>query len=480
MSVVLLLSTYDLGAQPLALAAAAGALRGGGHEVLTCDLSVEGWPSEAVARADCLCCSVPMHTALRLGAEAARRARAEHPGLPVYFFGLYAEVARAAGLLEAGDEAFERDEERALLAACDRLGGPAAEGLTRAVGAVDRDGLPGLGSYARFALGDEERLVATVAASTGCNHRCRHCPVPVVYGGRSEVVEVEAVLADLTGLVGVGATHVHFADPDFLNRPQHARRLVAALHEAHPGLTFDATIKVSHLLRFETILAELAAAGLSFVVSAFESTADVVLAHLDKGHVGADLHAAVRLLRGVGVEPRPSFLPFTPWTTRQDLVELFNFVASHDLIDNVDPVQYGIRLLLPPRSLLLEEPDPVLAAALLPAGPGELGIPWRAADPLLDELAAALAARAEVAEEQLEPVGASYLALRELVFSALGTPDPGLPPLAVTPGPPAARRGHLTESWFCCAEPTTGQLGRLSVATTPVYLGTSIPMLRAR
>ena len=54
------------------------------------------------------------------------------------------------------------------------------------------------------------------------------------------------------------------------------------------------------------------------------------------------------LLRAHGIEIRPSWLPFTPWTTRRRrAVALLDFVAEHDLVGNVDPVQYTIRLLLP-------------------------------------------------------------------------------------------------------------------------------------
>ncbi len=53
----------------------------------------------------------------------------------------------------------------------------------------------------------------------------------------------------------------------------------------------------------------------------------------------------------------PSWLPFTPWTTRGDVVALLDFVYEHDLVGSVDPVQYSVRLLLPEGSLLLDHPD---------------------------------------------------------------------------------------------------------------------------
>ena len=52
----------------------------------------------------------------------------------------------------------------------------------------------------------------------------------------------------------------------------------------------------------------------------------------------------------------PTWVPFTPWTTLDDYLELLDFIEAHGLIDHVDPVQYAIRLLVPPGSLLLEHP----------------------------------------------------------------------------------------------------------------------------
>ena len=80
-----------------------------------------------------------------------------------------------------------------------------------------RELLPGLERYARLAIGGEERLVGYVEASHGCVHRCRHCPVPAVYDGRIRVVQAETVLRDIERLAAMGARHITFGDPDFLN-----------------------------------------------------------------------------------------------------------------------------------------------------------------------------------------------------------------------------------------------------------------------
>jgi hypothetical protein len=220
-----------------------------------------------------------------------------------------------------------------------------------------RDLLPPLDRYARLVIGDEERLAGAVEASHGCSHRCRHCPLPVVYDGRLRVVPEQVVLSDVSQLVAMGARHITFGDPDFLNGPRHAVRVAQAIHSSFPDLSFDCTTKVEHILDHEDLWSGLAKVGCLFVVSAFESVDDKTLRILDKGHTAANESAAVTLLRSHGIEVRPSWLPFTPWTQAAEVDAMLDFVISHDLVRNVDAVQYTIRLLVPEGSLLLSVPE---------------------------------------------------------------------------------------------------------------------------
>src|SRR3954453_17775070 len=86
---VLLVSTYELGHQPLHVASPAAALRNAGHDVRCLDLSVEPWDPEAVEWAEKVACSVPMHTAMRRAMRAAQATRRARPELPICFYGLY-------------------------------------------------------------------------------------------------------------------------------------------------------------------------------------------------------------------------------------------------------------------------------------------------------------------------------------------------------------------------------------------------------
>ena len=378
---VLLVSTYALGHQPLELASAGAALRAAGHAPRCVDLAVEPWSDEVAAWAEAVAFSVPMHTAMRLAVRAAVGLRRSRPELPVCLFGLYAAVSADTTIGAVADRVIAGEYEPALVAWVDELtaGGTGAGAapvrieLGRRTALLPaRDLLPPLERYTRLAIGHETRVVGSLGATRGCAHRCRHCPVPVVYDGRVRTVDEEAVVADAAQLVALGARHLTYGDPDFLNAPRHAMRTVAAVHAAFPDLTFDCTVKVEHILRHEDLWPTLASAGCLFVVSALESVDDATLRRLDKGHTAADGSRAVALLRREGVELRPSFLPFTPWTTPSDVVALLDFVVDHDLGPNVDPVQYTIRLLLPQGSLLLGHPDVVVPPRRLRRGPAEL------------------------------------------------------------------------------------------------------------
>ena len=451
---VLLISTYELGHQPLHVASPAAALRRAGHELRCLDLSVQPWDADAVEWAQAVGFSVPMHTAMRLALDAGRRVRREQPGMPICFYGLYATVSRELVARELDARAIAGEYEPALAAWMDELAAPGAPPtserpivhLQRGTFELPaRELLPGLERYARLAVGREERLVGYVEASHGCVHSCRHCPVPAVYDGRIRVVQAETVLRDVERLAAMGARHITFGDPDFLNGRRHSLAIVRGLHERLPELTFDCTTKVEHVLEHGDVWAEMAAAGCLFVVCALESVNDEILERLDKGHTTAEALSAIELLREHGIETRPSFMPFTPWTTPRDVLNIVDFVTAHDLVANVDPVQYTIRLLVPEGSLLLGRED--LREHLGPYQAERLSYSWRSADRAADRLQGRLSALVEQSAAAQEPARLTFARIRAAVCEAAGDTD-GSEPEAIDIGSTEGRP-RLTEPWFC-------------------------------
>jgi hypothetical protein len=58
--------------------------------------------------------------------------------------------------------------------------------------------------------------------------------------------------------------------------------------------------------------------------------------------------------RQLGLVLQPTFVLFTPWTSLAGYRDLLSVVAEHDLVENIAPIQLGIRLLIPAGSRLLE------------------------------------------------------------------------------------------------------------------------------
>ena len=451
---ILLVACYELGHQPLAVAWPAAFLEREGYRPAVMDVSVEPFDAERVRRAKAVLISVPMHTALRLGVTVAERVRAVNPACHVAFFGLYATLNAEYLLAGPADSVLSGEVEAALVDLIRKLEAPAGatNGSPRPPRPVleklsfpvpSRVQLPSLKKYARLERDGGLELVAYVEASRGCKHLCRHCPIPPVYGGRFFVVPVEVLLADVRQQIEAGATHVTFGDPDFLNGPGHALAVARALHAEFPSLTFDFTAKIEHLLRHRERLPELARLGSSFIVSAAESLSDTVLAHLEKGHTRADIETAVRLVSAAGMTLRPTWVAFTPWTTLDDYRELLDFVETHGLVDAIDPVQFSIRLLVPPGSLMLE------SAALRPF----LGEPvkdqfhhaWTHPDPRMEALHRQVSAAVAQAADEREDAAVTFQRVRELADLAAGV----APRALVAPARNRKRPPRLTEPWFC-------------------------------
>jgi radical SAM superfamily enzyme YgiQ (UPF0313 family) len=441
---VLLLSCYELGHQPLGLATPLAFFSRAGLEARGIDLAVEPLDEEAVRRADFIGVSVPMHTALRVALALVPRLRALNPACHLSFYGLYATLNAELLLASGVDSVLSGECEEALveraLGADSRLEKRPPPVLQRLdFPAPERRRLPSIEKYARLALGDgDEVQVGAVETTRGCLHLCRHCPIPPIYEGRFFVVPREVVLADIRGLIEAGAGHIDFADPDFLNAPRHALAIARELHREFPDLTFDFTAKVEHLVKHRAHLKELRDCGCLFVTSAVESLSDRVLAELDKGHTRRDVATALASLRDAGIDLKPTFVAFTPWTSREDYLDLVRWIANEGLVFQVEPIQLALRLLIPPGSLLLENES--LKPHLGELDAEALTYRWTHPDPDMDELYREAEA---LVEESVREGRSGHEAFHALAELALGS---SAELIEVSGG---ASRPRLTESWFC-------------------------------
>ncbi len=459
---ILLVSCYELGHQPMGLAMPMGFLARAGYEAETLDLAVERFDRKRVAGKWFVGISVPMHTALRLGVHAARHVREISPEAHICFYGLYGSLNKDYLLGHGVDSVLGGEYEEALVERIRMIDRQRAGGCT-APSAVDdrpaagsgsdpvlarlsfprprRDRLPALTRYARLEMDGGERTVGYTETSRGCLHGCLHCPIPPVYAGRFFVIPERIVLDDVRRMVSCGARHITFGDPDFLNGPRHSMNVVRTMHLEHPRLTFDITTKIEHILRHRDLFPELTELGCVFVVSAVESLSDRVLHHLDKGHSRADISEALDLLAASDIPMRPSLLPFTPWSTLDDYLSLLEFVEERKMVDQVDPIQYSIRLLVPPGSSLLSKPD--TRDWLGPLDEAALTYRWSHPDPRMDALHAEIGSIVERAAACDEDPCITFGHIRTAARTRAGrcAPVPYVPLNRRTP--------RLTESWFC-------------------------------
>jgi hypothetical protein len=466
---IVLVSTYELGRQPFGLASPAAWLRKREHSVVCIDLARQALNEPAIKEADLIAIYLPMHTATRLAAQILPGLRAQNPGAHFCCYGLYAPMNEAY-LRSLGVSTILGGEfENGLVHLAERLShsnGSNGNGVARSVPqeeslislerlkfeVPDRSGMPALQKYAHLIIpGDGYRIVGSTEASRGCKHLCRHCPIVPVYNGVFRIVPREIVLEDVRRQVSAGAQHISFGDPDFFNGIGHAIPLVEQFHHEFPNVTYDVTIKIEHLRKYQEHLPKLKETGCLFVISAVESVNDIFLAALEKGHTRADFLQVAATFRALDLTLHPTFVPFSPWTTVENYLDLLRVLYEEQLTENVAPIQLGIRLLIPAGSRMLELEE--IRRAIGPFDPQSLVYPWRHSDPRVDALSEAVQEIAAAADRDKLSRTMAFERIWIAAHRAAGIAPPALSRTQTAQAVP-----FLSEPWYCCAEPTTDQL----------------------
>jgi radical SAM superfamily enzyme YgiQ (UPF0313 family) len=449
-----LVSTYELGRQPFGLASPAAWLRRAGSSVTCLDLSRQALDEDAIRAAHLIAFYTPMHTATRLAIQTLPVVQKLNPEAYLCFYGLYAPMNESF-LRKLGAQAILGGEfEEGLVATLERLKAgnnrpepqrlPVISLSRQTFLTPERSGLPVLARYARLVRPDGSLQVAGYTeASRGCKHLCRHCPVVPVYNGRFRIVQPEVVLEDIRRQVRSGASHITFGDPDFFNGIRHAVEIVTSMHAEHSNVTYDATIKIEHLLKHAEHLKTLRDTGCLFVTSAVESLDNQTLSRLNKGHTCQDFLQVLGLFRDHGLRLSPTFVTFTPWTTLEGYCEFLTRLQELDLVEQIAPIQLGIRLLIPAGSRLLELSE--MQDKVGPFDERALVYPWSNPDRRVDELCTRI--QELVRENEGVPRRTIFSRVAKLAYGMAGT----MPPEAFEPRDRLDRAAvpYLTEPWYC-------------------------------
>ncbi len=108
---------------------------------------------------------------------------------------------------------------------------------------------------------------------------------------------------------------------------------------------------------------------------------------------------------------------------------MLEFVEREGLIDRVEPVQFTLRLLVPPGPSLLTRD--AIKPHLGPLDQASLSYRWTHPDPGMDRLQQEASHLVEAAAKAEEDSGVTFYRLRDLAYARLGVPAPvpsALPP----------------------------------------------------
>jgi hypothetical protein len=159
------------------------------------------------------------------------------------------------------------------------------------------------------------------------------------------------------------------------------------------------------------------------------------LAKLQKGHTRADFIEVAREFRSVGLTLSPTFIPFTPWTTRESYRQLLELLMELDLVEHVAPIQLALRLLIPRGSRMLELSD--IQRVITGFDEPALLYRWKHPDPAVDALAEQAVQRAADKESRRE----IFRKMWELVADWPLPENFDLMPRATIP--------YMDEPWYC-------------------------------
>ena len=220
-------------------------------------------------------------------------------------------------------------------------------------------------------------------------------------------------------------------------------------------MTYDSTIKVEHIIKYEKYFKELSPLNMIFVISAFETTNDEVLTILEKNHSSVDLANAIEISQTNNIDIRPTWMPFSPWTNQNDLIDIIKLIENYKLRETVDPIQLTIKLLIPKNSLILQRSE--IKGYLKDYDKNSLSYMWDYKDEEVNKLQVSLFNYLLDTPDLDEH--SQYLGMVKIIenmtqsnlISDLNYSYKNVP--------------KLSETWFCCAEPSQIQLDRIKTNT---------------
>ena len=438
---ILLTSFYDLGKQPKIIAEIVDRYNSSEIDFDFFDFSVEDQNID-LENYDVLGIYAPMHTATILSIEYIKDKKLPNK---MFTFGLYGSVLEDFNSSIRYIKDIESDELSLFLEINDDHQFSLKNNIP------NRQIFPDISNYAHLVDGSNNLIAGSVETTYGCKHSCTHCPVPISFNGSFKTYSLEKIVSDVKNQVNQGAKHISFNDPDFFNGPIHALKILESLNEKFPSITYDSTIKVEHIIKYKKYFKELSSLNMVFVISAFETTNDLVLSILEKNHTSHDLNNSIEISQDFGIDIRPTWMPFSPWTELNDLSNIVKLIEKYELRETVDPIQLTIKLLIPKHSLIIKKPE--IKKYLGNYEKNSLSFKWEYENNDVEKLQSSLfdfiLNNSELNEHK------QYLGMVNIIEKCTDTK------LLTNSSYDFKNVPKLSETWFCCAEPSKIQLDRI-------------------
>ena len=438
---ILLTSFYDLGKQPKIIAEIVDRYNSSEIDFDFFDFSVEDQNID-LENYDVLGIYAPMHTATILSIEYIKDKKLPNK---MFTFGLYGSVLEDFNSSIRYIKDIESDELALFLEINDDHQFSLKNNIP------NRQIFPDISNYAHLVDGSNNLIAGSVETTYGCKHSCTHCPVPISFNGSFKTYSLEKIVSDVENQVNQGAKHISFNDPDFFNGPIHALKILESLNEKFPSITYDSTIKVEHIIKYKKYFKELSSLNMVFVISAFETTNDLVLSILEKNHTSNDLNNSIEISQDFGIDIRPTWMPFSPWTELNDLSNIVKLIEKYELRETVDPIQLTIKLLIPKHSLIIKKPE--INKYLGNYEKNSLSFKWEYENNDVEKLQSSLfdfiLNNSELDDHK------QYLGMVNIIEKCTDTK------LLTNSSYDFKNVPKLSETWFCCAEPSKIQLDRI-------------------
>ena len=369
---VALVSTFEAGMQPLALATAGAYLRRSGIGCAAFDGYHSGVFADDLADYNLVVFSAPVFESLRGTTSLAADLRRARPATSIGFVGTYATLNADALLKKYADWVILGDFEESLVRICEKggrvddirnisgvLGQSGKASSVRGLSewyVPDRSILPSMSDYdyqPATKFFSRPVTVGNIETARGCRFKCSYCSVFAAYQGKVSVVPTDVVMGDIEQVVSAGAEHVCFVDAEFLNAPSHSMEIVRRMHSRFPHLTFDFTSRADLIAADRSRLREFVECGAKWVTSAFEFPKKKILQVFNKGFGPEQLDATLGIAKDVGLVVNPTFVLFNPWVSADEIKGASRYIADREL--QVEDVQFTTRLWLYKGSPMLSD-----------------------------------------------------------------------------------------------------------------------------